>query len=67
MGALVALFVFLFAMIMLGAAAEAREERRRLRIRGVRIAEPRRVVRTRLARYHVSLPSRTDKAGRGTR
>jgi hypothetical protein len=60
--------VFLFALFMIAAAAEAVEERRRLRIRGVRIVEPRRVVRTGVSRYVVAMPSKTQKRkGRGGR
>ena len=59
--------VFLFALFMVAAAAEAVEERRRLRIRGIRIAEPRRVVRTGLSRYLVAMPSRSQKRTGGSR
>jgi hypothetical protein len=58
--------VLLFVLFLAGAIVEAAEERRRLRIRGVRIAEPRRVVRTGTSRYVVRMPSKTERK-RGTR
>ena len=58
--------VFLVLLFLVGAAAEAAEGRRRLRIRGVRIADRPRVARTGTSRYVVAMPSKTQRK-RGSR
>lgn len=53
--------VFIFLLGLAGAVAEAAEKRRRLRIRGVRIADRRKVARTGVSRYVVAMPSKTQR------
>jgi hypothetical protein len=53
--------VFIFLLVLIGGVAEAAENRRRLRIRGVRIADRRKVARTGVSRYVVSMPSKSQR------
>ena len=53
--------VFIFLLVLIGGVAEAAENRRRLRIRGVRIADRRKVARTGVSRYVVAMPSKSQR------
>jgi hypothetical protein len=61
MGFLFLTLVFLILLAVAAAAAEDAERRRRLRLRGFRIADRPRVVRNRVSRYVVSMPSKTQR------
>jgi hypothetical protein len=53
--------VFIFLLALIGGVVEAAEKRRSLRIRGVRIADRRKVARTGVSRYVVVMPSKSQR------